>query len=578
MKLLKYSEILARNRELGRMVKGKSYRIALLSNIVVNQLGEILEFELRRRGINAEVLYGDYDNIVQDSIRFKDVDAAVVFYETANLVDSLHASAEAMTTGELAMLAGRVEQEMELVLDNLSEVPLVLFNRFSALLFAPDDLRDGALQRICNRLNAKLNQTVTANQLAVNMDRLLAQVGLPAAADFRQFQSTKALYTIKLLKTYAEHVAPAFLSVTGRMRKVLVLDCDGTLWGGILGEDGDSQIQMNNSTRPGRIFREIQQMLKGLRRHGVLLALCSKNNPEDVDRVFAEHPDMLLRDDDWAAKKINWQDKATNLRQISAELNLGLDSFVFVDDSAFELGLVQDELPNVACVKVPETLSDYPAVMRHLAREFFVLTRTAEDMRKTEMYQQEQARGETKVQFTSLDDYLRSLGLVVRVAWNDEVALDRAAQLSQKTNQFNLTTRRYTEADMVRMLRDNSFAIATFAVEDRYGNYGIAGLSIVCIKADIASMDTFLMSCRVIGRNVERAFFDYLINKLCEMGMVRLEAEYLRTHNNDQVSGFYDALGFQLVFAKEGQRNYNLLLADYQPSGINYIEVKKDVS
>lgn len=578
MNLLKYSEILARNRELGRTAVGKPYRIALLSNIVVNQLGEILEFVLRGRGINAEVVYGDYDNIVQDSIRFKDVDAAVVFWEAANLVDGLHASAEDMEANELAALVERVEREMELALGNLRDVPLVLFNRFSALLFARDDLRNGALQRLCDRLNATLDRIVSPHQIAVNMDRVLAQVGLSAAADFRQFQSAKALYTIELFKSYAEHVAPAFFAVTGRIRKVLVLDCDNTLWDGILGEDGDSQIQMNNATRSGRIFREVQQILKGFRKQGVLLALCSKNNSGDVDRILTDHPDMLLRNDDWVAKKINWQDKATNLRQMSAELNLGLDSFVFVDDSSFELGLVQDELPQVACVKVPETLSDYPAVMRRLAREFFVLSRTSEDLRKTEMYRQEQMRGETKARFATLDDYLRSLGLLVRVAWNDAISVARAAQLTQKTNQFNLTTRRYTEADLARMLAEGNFAIATFAVSDRYGDYGITGLAIVQIEAEggVASIDTLLISCRVIGRNVECAFFDYLVGKLRAMGVAKLQAEYLRTPKNDQVSGFYDSLGFHTIVAEAGLWKYDLTLADYQQSEIDYIEVKEN--
>jgi FkbH-like protein len=579
MKSLKYADILARNRELGQLAVGHPYRIALLSNLVINQLGEILEFVLRTRGINAEVVYGDYDNIVQDSIRLKDVDAVVIFWEAANLVDGLHACAEIKGAEELAQLGERVEHEMELVLGNLRDVPLVLVNKFSGLLFTGDDLRDGALQRLCNRLNVCLDRLVSPHQILIKVDKVLAQVGLRAAADFRQLQSAKALYSIEFLKSYAEHVAPAFLAVAGRMRKVLVLDCDNTLWRGILGEDGESQIQMNASTPQGRVFREVQQILKGFRKQGILLALCSKNNVEDVDRILIGHPDMLLREDDLVAKKINWQDKATNLRQLSEELNLGLDSFVFVDDSAFEIGLVQDELPMVICVKVPETLSDYPAVMRSLAREFFVLVHTSEDFNKTEMYRQEQVRMETKARFASLDDYLSSLGLVVRIASNEAVSMARAAQLTQKTNQFNLTTRRYTEADLVHMLSEQGFVIILFAVSDCYGDYGITGLAIVKTETEvgIASIDTLLMSCRIIGRNVERVFFDYLVGKLQAMGIARLRAEYLRTPKNDQVSDFYDSLGFRRTIVETDLRKYDLKLADYQKSGIDYIEVKEDV-
>lgn len=579
MKALKYSEILAENRRLGATAEGKPYRIAVLSNVVVNQLGEILEFTLRRRGVRAEVTHGDYANFVQDSVRFKDMDAVIMFWEAANLVEGLHAGAEAMTEGELAALTGRVEQEMELALGNLRDVPLILFNRFTALLFTQAELRNGALQRLCGRLNAKLNALISPHHVIVNIEKVLAIVGLASAADFRQYQAAKALYTVDFFKAYAEHAAPAVFALTGRARKVLVLDCDNTLWGGILGEEGAGQIQMNDATRPGRIFREVQQFIKGLRKQGVLLALCSKNNPEEVDDVLLTHTDMVLKDTDFVAKKVNWKDKAENLRQMAIELNLGLDSFVFVDDSPFEIGLVEDELPQVACFRVPDTLSEYPAVIRSVAREFFVLTHTAEDLLRTEMYRKDVARTETKARFASLEEYLRSLGLTIRIAWNESVSMARAAQLTQKTNQFNLTTRRYSEGDLTGMLTGGSVAVATFSVSDQYGEYGITGLVIVRIGArrEVAEIDTFLMSCRVIGRNIERVFFDCLVARLRKMGVEWLVAEYLQTPKNEQVSALYDSLGFDKTLVESGSKKYRLTLSDYRNSGIDYIEVVESV-
>ncbi len=578
MKSLKYSEILARNSDLEKSMSGKPYRVALLSNVVVNQLKEILEFVLRERGINAYVICGDYDNIVQDSMRFRDVDATVIFWETANLTEGLHATAEALNPEDLDAIVERVEREMEMVFESVKDIPLVLFNRFSALQFTMDELRPGVLQQISSRLNTHLDRLMPSHQIAVNLDSVLAQVGLNASADFRQFQSSKALYTLDFLKSYAEYVAPAFLSVTGKMRKLLVLDCDNTLWGGVLGEDGERQIQMNDSNRVGRIFREVQQTLSGFRKRGVLLALCSKNNPADVDQVLAEHPDMILRGNDFVAKKINWQDKATNIRQLAQDLNLGLDSIVFVDDSPFEIGLVKDELPQVACVTVPDSLSDYPATVRRLAREFFALSATSEDLRKTEMYQEEQARDGAKAKYSNLDEYLQSLELRVCVSWNSGVLVSRAAQLTQKTNQFNLTTNRYTEADIERMLSNKNFLVASFTVADRYGDYGIVGLLILELAdgGREGRVDTFLMSCRVIGRNVEKAVFDHLVLRLREMGVDKLCAEYRRTLKNDQVSGFYPSLGFNTVMAEPDLSKYYLVLADYRQSGIDYIEVMED--
>ena len=575
MKALKYADILARNRELAASAVGKPYRIALLSNIVVNQLSDVLEYVLRSRGIHAEVTCGDYDNFVQDSIRFKGFDAAIIFWEPANIVDGLHAQAESMKPADLEALAERVEQEMALTLENLREVPLLLFNCFSALLFERENLRGGALQQLCDRFNTALRSELAGHQLVVDVDKVLAVVGLAAAADFRQFQSSKALYSIDFLKDYAEHVAPAIFAATGRMRKVLVLDCDNTLWGGVLGEDGEAQIQMGTTSRAGRIFREVQHVLKGFQSQGVMLALCSKNNPADVDRVLSSHVDMVLRDADLVAKRVNWLDKATNLRALAAELNVGLDSLVFIDDSDFELGLVREALPQVTCVQVPTALSEYPGVVRALARQFFALSRTDEDLHKTEMYRHEQARGQARERIGSLEDYLRSLELEVRISWNAAVPVDRAAQLTQKTNQFNLTTRRYTEGDMKRMLEDPQFAVASIEVSDRYGGYGVTGLAILNIEAggEAARVDTLLMSCRTIGRHIEQVFFDGLVHKLRSLGVGRLHAEYLRTAKNAQVSEFYGTLGLSLRAVESERHTYELTLSDYRSSHINYIKV-----
>lgn len=194
------------------------------------------------------------------------------------------------------------------------------------------------------------------------------------------------------------------------------------------------------------------------------------------------------------------------------------------------------------------------------------------------MYRAAQERNQTQALFASLDDYLKALDLMVRVEWGEAISVARAAQLTQKTNQFNLTTRRYTESDLTRMLVEGDFAITTFAVSDRYGDYGITGLAIIRIEArrEVAYLDTFLMSCRVIGRNVERAFFDYLVGKLRKIDIRKLQAEYFKTLKNDQVAGFYDSLGFYRKFSEAGSREYELVLGDYQQSGIDYIQVREN--
>ena len=285
---------------------------------------------------------------------------------------------------------------------------------------------------------------------------------------------------------------------------------------------------------------------------------------------------MLLNHDDLVAKKINWNDKVSNLRELASELNLGLDSIVFVDDSSFEIGLIQKELPQIMCIQVPQNLSEYPDCIRKIGLEFFSRSTTAEDARKTELYQSEKLRKQNSGGFASIDEYLASLDLKINIVWDSKITIARAAQLTQKTNQFNLTTKRYTEADISRMLGDSLYSIVTFSVEDRYGDYGITGLMILHVNSKIpatCAIDSFMMSCRIIGRKIEFCFFDRIIMELKKKGIKYLQAEYLVTSKNSQVAQFYDLLGFNLVEDTAGFKKYHLDIYDYQPVNIPYIVI-----
>lgn len=574
---MKYQDILKRNRELGALLKSERYEISLLSNITVSHFKEIIELALRENSINAQVEIGDYDALVQSSRQLADSRAVILFWEACNLVAGLQSRIDLMSPQDLEALADRVENEIAMVLRNVATVPLVLVNRFSSVLFELTPLAAGPLARLCRRLNSALEAEARPNQVLVDLDAVIADVGIREAADFRQFHSSMALYSLAFCKAYAGAIAPAFLAATGHARKIVVLDCDNTIWSGILGEDGEAGIEMSDLTAKGKVFREVQAILLGMQKNGVLLALCSKNNPADVDQILAAHPDMVLREENLVSKKVNWKDKVTNLREMAMELNLGLDSFIFVDDSEFELGLIRKELPQVACIHVPLNLSEYPGLMRKLRHQMFALSRSDEDDRKTEMYQQENQRKQISARFESIDDYLASLDLQLDISWDGAIPAARVAQLSQKTNQFNLTTRRYTETDIHRMLSDPAYIMAAFAASDRYGEYGVTGLAIVrqddaC--GDNAEIDTFLMSCRVIARNIEFAFFEELVRVLKDRGIRKLRGEYLATTKNSLVQYFYDDLGFELQECSDMGKRYLADLGRIMPKGIDYIRMK----
>jgi FkbH-like protein len=272
---------------------------------------------------------------------------------------------------------------------------------------------------------------------------------------------------------------------------------------------------------------------------------------------------------------VGWGEKTDGLRALADELNLGLDSFVFLDDSPFELERVAETLPQVARLQTPERISDYPAMLRGAHGLFFNLSTSDEDLKRTEMYRAEAARKGSEATQGSLDDYIASLGLKIGVDEGARVVVARAAQMTQKTNQFNLTTHRYTEADIARMASDADTIVATFSVGDRFGDYGVTGLVIATIDRtrSAAHLDTFLMSCRVLGRKIENAVMNWLAARLGRESITSLTGEYLPTPKNAQVADLLDRLGFEKLSVDAARAEYRLDLRACEPHVLPNIEI-----
>jgi FkbH-like protein len=577
MENLTYADILAKNRELGAQLDGAPYRVLVLSNIVVVQLKEILEFDLRSRGVNATVTLGDYDNILQGSAAAGEYQAVVVFWEPANFVDGLHYRADTLSPDELEALGGKVDAEIATVLANLSGSALVVFNTFSTLAFTAHELGPTPFSALAARANRRLRAAARPGLISVDVDALVAKTGLAASFDFRLFQSSRALYTTSFFCGWAEHARPAFLSGAGKAKKALVLDCDNTLWKGVVGEDGIDGIDLSPESPAGKPYAEVQALVLRLQKQGVLIGLCTKNNPGDVDEVLRKHPDMLLRDEHLAGRRVNWDDKAANLRALAEEWNIGLDSIVYVDDSDFELGLIRQALPAVTTLRVPAQASAYPQLLRRHLGLFFQLSVSAEDAAKTVLYRQERERVGAQRAYADIEDYLRSLQLTLTLYERPASLAARLAQMTQKTNQFNLTTRRYTETDIRRFLESDRHLVLAMRVSDRFGDYGVTGEAIVELdpQAQAARIDTLLMSCRVLGRNVEFAFADELVRSLAARGMRRIEAEYLKTAKNDPIAGYLDQAGFELVQATADARRYRAIPQHYRGTKIDYVTIQR---
>jgi FkbH-like protein len=364
------------------------------------------------------------------------------------------------------------------------------------------------------------------------------------------------------------------LAANGKSKKAIIFDCDNTLWKGILGEDGFENIDMSVKSKSGIVFHEIQSLALALNKQGIIVCLCSKNNLTDINEVIRDHPDMLLRDEYITIKKINWIDKATNIRQIAEELNIGLDSIVFVDDSQFEINLVKNQLPDVKVLQVPEKLHDYPQMLRSNLGLFYNLNLTQEDLIKSQIYKQQNEREEFKSSFSDVENYLISLELKIKIFVDDFSLIPRMAQMTQKTNQFNLTTKRYTEIDIEKFVNSNNSKVFAWSVSDKFGDNGITGLCIVILNAKEAVVDTFLMSCRIIGRNIEHFIMDFLIDNLKKEKINTITAKYIKTARNAQVADFYKKCSFDYFFETNIDTTFILEIKKYKSKNINYIKLE----
>lgn len=370
----------------------------------------------------------------------------------------------------------------------------------------------------------------------------------------------------RLSAAFQQWYAKKLDQIALKRKKCLVLDLDNTLWGGVLGEDGIDGIKIGGDY-PGKAFLCFQEALLELSKNGVILAVCSKNNEQDVFDAWDRNPFMVLKKDYFAAYRINWQDKATNIKELADELNIGLDSFVFVDDNPTERELVKQMLPMVAVPEFPVQPYELPVFFKELVEEYFkVYAITEEDKAKTAQYKANAQRLNLQKSFVDFEDFLRSLDMHLTIEKANEYTIPRIAQMTQKTNQFNLTTKRYMDTEIKTML-SNCWDIYCLSVSDKFGDNGITG----CVLVNGDEIDSLLLSCRILGKGIETAFLKKVLQILKDKGVERMDAKYIPTSKNTQVKDFYEKCGFICVSENgEGLKEYvaelnkmNLSIKDY---------------
>ena len=381
------------------------------------------------------------------------------------------------------------------------------------------------------------------NTFLIDLDALQTALGRSTFADPKLYYVAKMPISLAALPAAAKLVVDVVRSLQGAVKKCLVLDLDNTLWGGVIGDDGLSGIQIGE-LGTGHAFSDFQKWLKELKNRGILLTVCSKNNEDTAKEPFEKHPEMVLRLEDFSMFVANWEDKARNIRTIQQALNIGMDSMVFLDDNPFERELVRTMIPEITVPELPEDPALYLQYLRGLDL-FETASYSREDAGRTEQYREKAQRAAFEAAFQSYDDYLEALQMRASAAAFDPFHYPRIAQLTQRSNQFNLRTVRYTEAEIEALAQDDSRIGLYFTLKDKFGDHGL--ISVVVLEKqpeDTLFISEWLMSCRVLKRGMEEFIVDKILSVAAQQGFRRVVGEYIPTPKNAMVKDLYEQLGF----------------------------------
>jgi FkbH-like protein len=576
----------------GFLPSQKTIRIALLGGYTLypfnELLGHLLEASFYPESQHAEFLLGDYDNyiseIIDESSRLGEFQPEVIVLVpshrrcaySGHLFDAREKQeAEARATAahilELCQAAHR-RTGAEIVLTNFA-----LPGRFD-----PGPYRTRTLASDWNfrkLVNLELGLNAPSNVHICDVEFLSARRGTLTAWDARAWFESKQPYGPELTLDVARETAHLINSLRKSPKKVAVLDLDNTLWGGVVGDDGLDGIEIGDTSPRGEAFKAFQQYLLSLTGRGTLLAVCSKNDYEKAVEPFEKHPEMALRLKDVVSFKANWLPKSENIRQIAADLNLGLDSFVFIDDNPAEVDIVRQFVPEVETILLSDDPSEYVAMLQD-SRFFEPQSLTAEDLERVGQYKQEAQRQELLSAVTDMDAYLESLGMEGVIREFRAVDAPRISQLINKSNQFNLTTRRRTEAQVQAVIADRACFGFTVRLADRFGDYGLISVVIGKVQGGEAEIDTWLMSCRVLKRQVEEEVLNEIVRLARMHGCTRIKGVYLPSAKNGMVRNHYPALGFTPTVVADDRLEFELDLQSYavKPTRIRIAEKSYDAS
>jgi FkbH-like protein len=558
----------------------KDLRLALLATSTVDHFIDILKFWLAKQGFRVEIFSSPFNTIHQTVLdptsdfynfapefvwifnNYRDVKLSVPFGASPNECDA----AIDIILKEFVELWDVIQKQSSChILQNNFDLP-------NYRVFGNLEGSVGWSQiNLLRKLNLSLALSSRPGVTIFDMDYLSSLFGKNNWHDARYWHYSKHAFSFDASGLVASQAGSIIVAGKGSAKKCLILDLDNTLWGGVIGDDGISGIQLGHGAE-GEAFLEFQKYLLALKKRGILLSICSKNEEDIARDVFLNHPNMLIQLDDIAMFKANWKNKPDNIRDIAATLNIGLDSLVFIDDNPFERQLVQKILPEVTVIDLPEDPTLFIGAIERGAF-FESLAFSNEDSNRNELYKQNTIRSEHQKQFVNLNEFLSDLNMESEVGQVNEQNLSRFAQLINKSNQFHLTTTRYTEAEVKSMINDKMTIVRYFCLKDRFGDNGLISALIIKLQPELFYIDTWVMSCRVFSRGMEEFICSEIISMAKWAKTKFIRGKYIPSKKNKLVSSLYGRLGFKLAKTEaDGTLYWELDMKESLPKFIHTIK------
>jgi len=559
----KLSSYLNKSKLVSNSNHAKKIRIAILGGFTLNGLEETMRVKCDEKKIQCTTYVSGYNQYNQEILDEKSQlykfspDITFLIIDCRNVFGELFLNPYSLSAEERKQFVQTKSDEIINLAKTLvkkSNSKLIISN-FSIPSYSPIGINETREEFGLHDMVRSLNQNIKIGLrlepeiFIYDLNSFVTKFGENNVFNYKQFFYGDIRISLHCIPYLAEELIGYVTAVLGLSKKCLVLDLDNTLWGGIIGEDGIEGIKLGDDP-VGRSYVEFQYNLLALNQRGILLAINSKNNFDEAIQVIKEHPNMILKEDNFTCVRINWNDKVANMKEISDELNIGLDSMVFVDDDPVNIEYVRSNLPEVVSIQMPaDNCHNNASHLKSMTTLFDVLKLTDEDKARNKMYLEQRKRAEFKTQVGDLENFLKQMNISVNIKNADDFTIPRISQLTLKTNQFNLTTRRYQEEDIRKFSQDSKKIVECAQIEDKFGDNGITAAYIVNKDNEQQwTIDTFLLSCRVIGRGVEDGILSHIIEKARKDGISQVRGEYIKTEKNQPAENLFVDFGFK----KEG--------------------------